>query len=97
MAVAYAELPAGTDLGPLLKGLPADVCGCPHWGYLLSGRITVGYSDGSAEEIVAGQVFYLPSGHTAKIEEDAAFVEFSPESDYVPVLEHVLAQAGAGG
>ena len=37
MSIAYAELPAGTDLGPLLEGLANNACHCPHWGYLVKG------------------------------------------------------------
>ena len=44
------SLPAGTDLAPLLQGLPNDLCPCPHWGYVLKGRIRVTYADG--EEIL---------------------------------------------
>src|SRR5438552_3029015 len=35
------SLPAGTDLAPLLKGLPNDLCSCPHWGYVFKGRMRV--------------------------------------------------------
>ena len=95
MAVAYAELPAGTDLGPLLEGLPGDVCPCPHWGYLVKGKIRISHSSGDPEVLEAGEVFYLPSGHGAVVDEDAVFVEFSPDAAYQEVLEHVLAKAGA--
>ena len=39
------SLPAGTDLAPLLQGLPGDLCPCRHWGYVLKGRIRVRYAD----------------------------------------------------
>jgi len=29
------SLPAGTDLAPLMKGLPDDLCSCPHWDYVI--------------------------------------------------------------
>ena len=32
MTVAFIRAPAGWDLGPLLVGLPDDLCQCPHWG-----------------------------------------------------------------
>ncbi len=52
------------DLTPLLKGLPDDRCQCPHWGYVLKGRMTVKYKD--HEEIVnAGDAYYLAPGHKA--------------------------------
>ncbi len=93
MSIAYAELPAGTDLGPLLAGLANDLCHCPHWGYLLKGSIHVRYSDGTEELLREGDVFYLPPGHTAWLDEDSAFVEFSPDKEYSEVLDHVVKKA----
>ena len=40
-ASCLISVPAGTDFGPLLKGLPNDRCPCPHWGYVLKGRLRV--------------------------------------------------------
>jgi hypothetical protein len=39
MTVAFFRLKKGADFGPALAGLPGDMCQCPHWGYLLKGRI----------------------------------------------------------
>ena len=89
MAVSYAELPAGTDLGPLLEGLANNSCHSPHWGYILKGSIHVRYTGGREEVVRAGEVFYLPSGHTAWLDEDSTFVEFSPEKEYGEVLSAV--------
>ena len=33
----HIQLPAGVDFTPLFKGLPGDLCQCPHWGYVLAG------------------------------------------------------------
>ena len=38
MTVSFYRLPAG-DLRPILEGLPGDACPCPHWGYVVSGRL----------------------------------------------------------
>ena len=49
------------DATPLMKGLPGDRCPCPHWGYVLKGRITYRFDD--HDEIVeAGDAFYVPPG-----------------------------------
>jgi hypothetical protein len=88
------SLPAGTDLAPLLQGLPNDLCPCPHWGYMLKWRIRVTYADGE-EVLEAGDLFYLPPGHTALVEEDTEFVEFSPPAAHQPVLDHVARAAAA--
>ena len=81
---------AGTDLGPLLEGLPDDKCQCPHWGYMLKGRMTLSYKDGGSEQLEAGQVFFWPPGHTATVEEDVEIIELSPEGEYEEVISHVL-------
>ena len=35
LRASVVSIPAGTDLTPLMKGLPGDRCPCPHWGYVL--------------------------------------------------------------
>ena len=82
------SLPAGTDLAPVLKGLPGDLCPCPHWGYMIKGRIRVTYAD-SVEILRAGDLFYLPPGHTPLVEEDVEFVEFSRPAEHEAVLDVV--------
>ncbi len=88
------SLPAGTDLAPLLQGLPGNLCPCPHWGYVLKGRLRVRYAD-REEALQAGDLFYLPPGHTPLVEEDCEFVEFSRPAEHQPVLDHVARAAGA--
>ena len=97
LRAGVATLPAGADLTPLFKGLPNDKCHCPHWGYVLKGRMRVTYDDGE-ELLTAGDLFHLPAGHTAIVEEDIEFVEFSPPHEHNQVLEVVKrnAQASAG-
>jgi hypothetical protein len=89
MACTYGELAAGTDLTDAFKGLPGDACQCPHWGYVLRGALRIRYADGADEVIRAGEMFYLPPGHTPRIEEDTAFVEFSPQGEYDEVIAHL--------
>src|SRR5687767_6442777 len=31
LMVGFVRLPAGADLRPATKGLPDDLCPCPHW------------------------------------------------------------------
>lgn len=93
MSIAYAEMPAGADVGPLLEGLADDMCHCPHWGYVIKGSFHVRYTDGTEEVVSAGEIFYLPPGHTAWFTEEAAFVEFSPDKPYAEVMDHVVKKA----
>ena len=39
LSVGFVRLPAGADLRPATKGLPDDLCPCPHWGYMIKGRV----------------------------------------------------------
>ena len=89
LTICFNELPKGTDVTPLLKGLKNDSCYCPHWGYVTQGAMLVKYDDGSEEVLKEGDVFYLPSGHTAIVQEDFKFVEFSPTNEYHEVITHV--------
>src|SRR2546422_9905067 len=50
------------DATPLLKGLPEDRCQCPHWGYVVTGRMTMRFGD-REESFEAGDAFYAPPGH----------------------------------
>ena len=92
MRALILSLPAGTDLAPLLAGLPNGLCPCPHWGYLVQGRVRVTYADGQ-EMLNAGDLFYLPPGPTAYVEEDAEIIEFSRPHEHEPVLEVVKRNA----
>lgn len=90
--VRHLTLPPGADFTPLLKGLPGDVCHCPHWGYVISGSMHLRYLDGSEELSRAGEMYYWPGGHTGWTDDGVTFVEFSPAEELRPVLEHVGAQ-----
>jgi hypothetical protein len=89
MVVGHIELPAGTDLTPMFKGLPDDACQCPHWGYVLKGAVQIRYTDGTEEVTAAGEVFYWPPGHTVWVEEDTVFLDFSPEEESRVVSDHI--------
>jgi hypothetical protein len=93
----HISLPAGVDFTPLFKGLPGDLCQCPHWGQVLSGSIRLRYADGTEELNRAGDVYYWPAGHTGWTDEGVTFLEFSPTAEITPVLEHLAAQMAAVG
>src|SRR4051794_27200273 len=63
MRAMIVSLPTGTDITPLLKGLSGDRCTCPHWGYIVKGRMRAISADGE-ETLQAGDVFYMAPGHT---------------------------------
>ena len=78
MAIRHARIPAGTDFGPVLSGLPGDRCPSPHWGIVLEGSLRLVHADGSVEVARAGDVYPGPAGPTAPSEEGAVFVEVGP-------------------
>ena len=93
MAAAVLELPAGTDLGPMLEGLPDDASTGHHWGYVEKGKITVTNRSEGEEALEAGDLFHLVPEHSATVQEDVVFLEFTPEAEFKQVIDHVLAKA----
>jgi len=87
------------DATPLLKGLPEDKCPCPHWGYVLKGRLT--YRVGDSEEVfLAGDAFYLPPGHIPIGNEPGSeLMQFSPAEELRRVTDTIMKnmQATQGG
>ncbi|OSZ58104.1 hypothetical protein OQI_23655 [Streptomyces pharetrae CZA14] len=93
MSIGYLTLPQGTDMGPALKGMPDDACQCPHWGYVLKGRIRMRTAGGEGT-YEAGQAYYWSPGHVPVVEEDCELVEFSPTEEFEKVIDHVVSQTG---
>lgn len=89
MTVAFNEIPAGTDISPLLEGLKNNSCHCPHWGYIVEGEMLVKYDNGTEERLSAGDVFYLPPGHTGIVEKDLKIIDFNPEKEFKEVMDHI--------
>jgi len=89
MTVAFNEIPAGTDMSPLLKGLKNDSCQCPHWGYILEGELLMKYDDETEEKLSTGDVFYMQPGHTGVAKQDTKLIDFSPEKELKEVMDHI--------
>lgn len=91
MAIRHARVPAGTDFGPVLAGLPGDRCPSPHWGIVLEGSLRLEHGDGTVEVARAGDVYYWPAEHTATSEGGAVFVEVGPVGPMRQFHEHARA------
>ncbi len=79
--VNFTSFAEDIDATPLLKGAPDDRCQCPHWGYVLSGKITFSFADHD-EVFEAGDAFYTPPGHIpVKHEPGTEAVMFSPAEE----------------
>ena len=63
------------------KGLPDDRCQCSHWGYVISGRVTVRFED-HEEVYEAGDAYFTPPGHIPFVEAGTETVEFTPVEEY---------------
>ena len=87
MRAAIVSVPAGTDFGPLLQGLPDDLCQAAHWGYMLKGRLRV-CSPRGEEMLHAGDLFHLPPGHSGIAEEDTEFLEIGPSDEHQAFVEN---------
>lgn len=89
MGGEYFSLAEGTDITPLLHGLKDNLCQSPHWGYLLEGKLVVTYSDGSADTVTSGDLFYWPPGHTVRAEKKSEIILFSPQHEHGQVIQHL--------
>jgi mannose-6-phosphate isomerase-like protein (cupin superfamily) len=69
------------DLGPVLKVLSGGNCSCPHWDYVLKGRVIVRYDD-HEEVLEAGDAFYMRPGHAPESEAGTELVMISPSEEY---------------
>ena len=79
--VGFTTFHQDVDGTPLLKGLPNDMCQCPHWGYVLRGTMVFRFPDHD-ETYEAGDGFYTPPGHIpVKHEPDSEVLMFSPADE----------------
>ncbi len=79
--VNFVSFRQDIDATPLLKGLPDARCQCPHWGYVIKGRMTMRFGD-REEVFEAGDAWYAPPGHVpVQHEPDTEIVQFSPTQD----------------
>jgi hypothetical protein len=82
------------DMALMLRGLPGDVCGCPHWGIVTEGQMTVRYAE--HEEVVrVGDVFYMAPGHVPVYDVGMRLIFFSPTEEMKAVDEAIQRNARA--
>jgi hypothetical protein len=81
MNVAVENIAIGDATDFFAAKLRDGRCLCPHWGYVITGRLRVKYADHD-EVISAGDVYYLAPGHIPVVEEPLEVVEFSPLAAY---------------
>ncbi len=94
MTVAFLQARKGTDLRAALHGLPDNLCQCPHWGYILKGKVRMHTKD-KPVDFEAGQPFYWAPGHAPEMLEDTEYVDFSPSHEFEEVIRHIVNGAKA--
>jgi hypothetical protein len=86
----YFSLAKGVDTTPLFVGLEGNLCQCPHWGYLIEGRVTTTDASGNEETVHANDLFYWPPGHNVRVDADAEVIMFSPQHEHTHVINHMV-------
>ncbi|MEP7380571.1 MAG: cupin domain-containing protein [Gemmatimonadota bacterium] len=86
----FFTLAAGVDTTPLFQGLDGDLCQCPHWGFVLRGRLTTTDASGVQETVNTDDLFYWPPGHNVKVDADSEIIMFSPQHEHSHVIDHMI-------
>jgi hypothetical protein len=86
--VGFETFREDADAAPLMKGLPDDRCQSPHWGYVVSGRVTFTFAD-REEAYEAGDAYYAEPGHTPAVIAGTEVIEFSPTQEYGETVEAI--------
>jgi glyoxylate utilization-related uncharacterized protein len=82
----FTSFKADMDPAPFFQGLPDDRCQCPHWGYVIKGKITFRFAD-REETYEEGDAYYVPPGHTPLMYDGNEIVEFSPTAELAKTME----------
>ena len=94
--VVFETYRADADGTSFFRGLPDDRCQCPHWGYVIKGKLSFRYADGD-ETFEAGDAYYAPPGHTPHLFAGTEIVEFSPTDALGKTIEVVTENLRAAG
>jgi hypothetical protein len=88
--VEFVSFREEADLDEPLQALPGGACQCPHWGYVIEGRVRFVFAD--VEEVYeAGDAFYTPPGHRPYVDAGTELLQFSPTKE-LAVLEQAIMQ-----
>jgi hypothetical protein len=96
--IGFTTFKEDIDATPLLKGLRDDRCQCPHWGYVVSGRVVFRFPD-REETYEAGDAFYTPPGHIpVQHEPGSEILMFSPAEEIreteAAIMQNMQAMSG---
>jgi Cupin domain len=88
--VEFVSFGADSNLDEPLQALPGGSCQCPHWGYVIAGRMRYVF-DGREEVYEAGDAFYQPPGHRPYVDAGTELLQFSP-TDELAQTEQAIAE-----
>ncbi|MER7580615.1 hypothetical protein [Kitasatospora sp. NPDC097691] len=95
--VEFVSFGADADLDGPLQSLPGGMCRCPHWGYVVAGRMRYVFED-HEEVYEAGDAFYQPPGHRPYVDAGTELLQFSPTDDLAvterAIMEFMSRQEG---
>lgn len=94
--VAFETYTADADLSPFFDGLPDNRCQCPHWGYVIEGRVGFRFAD-HEETYETGDAYYAPPGHTPVLSAGTRVVEFSLTDELDRTIKVVTGNMAAAG
>jgi hypothetical protein len=86
--IGFETFREDADAAPLFEGLPDDRCQSPHWGYIVTGKVTFQYADHD-EVYERGDAYYAPPGHVPVVTAGTEVIEFSPTEEYGRTMEVV--------
>jgi hypothetical protein len=84
--ITILDMREESDMAPLLKGLPGDLCPCEHWGYVVRGTVTFTFAD-HQEVFEDGDAFQVLPGHSPSTTAGTEWVLFTPADQMGPVNE----------
>jgi mannose-6-phosphate isomerase-like protein (cupin superfamily) len=87
--IAFETYTEDADLSPYFEGLPNNQCQCPHWGYVVKGKVAFHYGDHS-EIVESGHAYFIPPGHTPQLFAGTEVVEFSPTTQLQETIDVVM-------
>ena len=57
---------------------------------VLAGQLTTTSGAGVQETVTEGDLFFWPSGHNVRVDQDAEIIMFSPQDQHSAVISHML-------
>lgn len=88
--VEFVSFAADSDLDGPLSALPGGACQCPHWGYVIEGRMRFVFDD-HEEVYEAGDAYYQPPGHRPYVDAGTELLQFSP-TEQLAETERAIAE-----